>query len=875
MSISKDFYPVGVRIRFLRRVTALVLGVRIRFLRRVTALVLGGGLLLGLPGGAWGQSESAAATDDTTTHVHGVKCLTPLILALSEGGESADPRWHQLFESITGFDALSADVVRGAISGQQALEMLGSELAQDLLQYESPAGKFIIEYTTEGATAVPTADLNANGIPDYVERAAEYADFSHFALVDSLGFVDPRVNGAPMQIRFVAGTSYGFYNYGTQPNILFVHKDFVGFPQNRDPDGHQLGALKVTIAHELKHAIQFRTNGFVGDAGSANWAELDATMTEEVVYPMVKDYLNYLNMSNSLFRANNPAIPSQTLYDQATFGLFYHEYFGPTFWTAVWNRIRISPRMRMFDAIALEVQSRGEDPRREYLRNIAWHMASGNRTRPGIGFASAALYPSRTAGGLSFAEQKLPGVTAQVTMNANSVRFYEITASAQWNGRVAVALLRENSSVGAGILIFKRNGTLELQFLEVVTPGGLDALVTGVNWGETDRVGLVLANMGTSTVRTQIAYGAADPPQTSGTLPPGLFRYGDLQRDGQVGLVDTEQFVTEFITRNGPFAATTLDLVRRPAHDLSGNGTITPFDAALLLSRLRGNPAPFPADVAGDGWFYRFADFRQQQPPAVFSKNAAFSGNTAEANEITNAPIVTNRFTVGDTPDNDTLSIYLEVSAEAAFRGAYFDVRYDTSLIGLASAKFLPSPASLPSSGITAETTVIPAHILDWDETALGLRLTLISASPNISGTFLRLQFQPKKDTLVSVRFPRVYLDELPEITQTGTIDARVRPKEGVSIEPPGTLPQQTTLLGNYPNPFNPSTTLVFRLGEATHTRLSVYDVTGRLVATLQNGVLSGGEHALRFDAGNLASGVYIVRLETTQVYTAKMLLVK
>jgi hypothetical protein len=860
MSISKDFYPVGVRIRFLRR---------------VTALVLGGGLLLGLPGGASGQSESAAGTDGTATHVHGVKCLTPLILALSEGGESGDPRWHQLFESITGFDALSSDMVRGAISGQHALEMLSSELAQDLLQYGSPAGKFIIEYTTEGSTAVPTADLNANGIPDYVERAAEYADFSHFALVDSLGFVDPRVNGAPMQIRFVAGTSYGFYNYGTQPNILFIHKDFVGFPSNRDPDGNQLGALKVTIAHELKHAIQFRTNGFVGDAGSANWAELDATMTEEVVYPMVKDYLNYLNSTVSLFRGTQPAIPGA--YDQATFGLFYHEYFGPTFWTAVWNRIRVSPRMRMFDAIAMEVQSRGEDPRREYLRNIAWHMASGNRTRPGIGFASAALYPSRTAGGLSFAEQKLPGVTAQVTMNANSVRFYEITASAQWNGRVAVALLRENTAVGAGILLFKRNGSLELQFLEEVTPGGLDALVTGINWYETDRVGLVLANMGTSTVRTQLAYGGADSPQTSGTLPPGLFRYGDLQRDGQVSLIDAEQFVTEFMTRNGPFAATTLDLVRRPAHDLSGNGTITPFDAAFLLSRLRGNPAPFPADVAGDGWFYRFADFRQYQPPAAAmtaqldaNQSASMSGTV-----ITNTPFLTTRFTVGDTPDNDTLSIYLEVSAEAAFRGAYFDVRYDTTLIGLATAKFLPTPDKMPASGITAETTVIPAHMLDWDETALGLRLTLISASPNISGTFLRLQFQPKKDTLVSVRFPRVYLDELPEITQTSTIDARVRPKEGVSIELPGTLPRQTALLGNYPNPFNPSTTIVFRLGEATHTRVSVYDVTGRLVATLQNGVLSGGEHALRFDAENLASGVYIVRLETTQAYTAKMLLVK
>lgn len=839
-------------------------------------------------------------------HVHGVKCLTPVIMALSEGGDATDPRWHQLFEAISGLDAQSAEMVRNIVSGQQALEMLSSEIAQDLLQYVSPAGKFVIEYTLEGTTAVPAADLNQNGIPDYVERAAEYADFSHFALVDSLGFVEPRLNGAPIQIRFVAGSSYGFYNFGTQPNILFVHKDFEGFPSNRDPDGRQLGALKVTIAHELKHAIQFRTNGFVGDSGSVSWVELDATMTEEVVFPMVKDYLNYLNSSVSLFRGTQPAIPGA--YDQATFGLFYHEYFGPTFWTSVWNRIRLSPRIRMFDAIALEVQSRGENPRREFLRNLAWHLASGSRSRPGVGFASAELYPTRTGGGLSFAEQQIPGVTAQVTLNANMVRFYEITPGSNWEGLSAVALLRENSALGAAILLFKRDGSLEFQFLDAVTTTGMDALVTATNWSDTDRVGLVLANMGASFARAQLAYGAAqDPLNETDVRLPGLFRLGDVHRDGELNLADAERYVTEFLAQNGTFATTGIELARRPAFDLTGNGTISPLDASLLLARLRGEPDPFPTDAAGDGWYFRFDDFRQQLTPQELSRTRsgsaaqnlalpiASSAATSSAamssaanhistpgalispeSEITSTPTLATRFTVSDTPDNDTLSIYLELPDDVAIRGGYFNIRYDTSLVGLATVDILQTDEQGSSRIMLANDSPTPHYLLDWNETTAGSRVLVVAAEADLSGTFLRLQFQPKLDTLVEVRFQTVYLDEFPALTQTPMVETRVRPKEGVGIEQPPVLPEQTALIGNFPNPFNPTTTIVFRLSEPANTRVSIYDVTGRLVSTLHSGTLPAGEHQLRFNGRNLSSGVYIVRMESAgHVYTAKMLLVK
>ena len=83
-------------------------------------------------------------------------------------------------------------------------------------------------------------------------------------------------------------------------------------------------------------------------------------------------------------------------------------------------------------------------------------------------------------------------------------------------------------------------------------------------------------------------------------------------------------------------------------------------------------------------------------------------------------------------------------------------------------------------------------------------------------------------------------------------------------------------LYSNYPNPFNPTTTIPFDLKAAGAVTLQVYDVMGREVATLVNGSLAAGRHTLVFDARNLPSGVYLYRL-TTAGYTEmhKMVLLK
>lgn len=82
---------------------------------------------------------------------------------------------------------------------------------------------------------------------------------------------------------------------------------------------------------------------------------------------------------------------------------------------------------------------------------------------------------------------------------------------------------------------------------------------------------------------------------------------------------------------------------------------------------------------------------------------------------------------------------------------------------------------------------------------------------------------------------------------------------DDISVEDP----QGFILHQNYPNPFNPSTELSFTLNRADEITLKVYAINGALVLTLASGFYASGTHTLRFNASQLASGIYIYRLET------------
>jgi hypothetical protein len=92
----------------------------------------------------------------------------------------------------------------------------------------------------------------------------------------------------------------------------------------------------------------------------------------------------------------------------------------------------------------------------------------------------------------------------------------------------------------------------------------------------------------------------------------------------------------------------------------------------------------------------------------------------------------------------------------------------------------------------------------------------------------------------------------------------------------PGLMPRQFELAGSAPNPFRGATTLRFALPERANVKLSVYDVTGRLVQDLVDETREAGRYDLKWDAKRLASGAYFVKLTANAfTETRRVLLLK
>lgn len=90
------------------------------------------------------------------------------------------------------------------------------------------------------------------------------------------------------------------------------------------------------------------------------------------------------------------------------------------------------------------------------------------------------------------------------------------------------------------------------------------------------------------------------------------------------------------------------------------------------------------------------------------------------------------------------------------------------------------------------------------------------------------------------------------------------------------TIPTSFDLMQNYPNPFNPSTTIRYALAEPVKVKLAVYNAIGQKVKELVNAEQEVGYYSVDFNASNLASGMYLIRLETPKyTKTIKALLIK
>lgn len=113
-------------------------------------------------------------------------------------------------------------------------------------------------------------------------------------------------------------------------------------------------------------------------------------------------------------------------------------------------------------------------------------------------------------------------------------------------------------------------------------------------------------------------------------------------------------------------------------------------------------------------------------------------------------------------------------------------------------------------------------------------------------------------------------IDSLEHVAVSRRLVTRVDPPQRHEI------PARYELEQNFPNPFNPSTTIKFSLPHKTHVSLKVLDVLGREVATLTSGNLDAGLHTIEWNTERISSGVYLYRLQSATFLTTKrMMLLK
>ncbi|MDR2693954.1 MAG: hypothetical protein LBB74_07040 [Chitinispirillales bacterium] len=255
----------------------------------------------------------------------GSKTASP---ALSARNPSIGRR--DLFAMMKSWNSLSPDF--------RALYEEATAIPRGYSHYISPGGNFKVFYTTTGSNSVSLVDTvgygatgqpnrwrdrhsGANGVPDYVDEAAFALDSAWSMEVERFGFPKPKAAPDPdgstahycvliiksddygvtyPTARASSTTQYGFASY-IEVNGNWSGREWAGLGYDQRP----YDALRVTCAHEFFHSIQYSMVWTIDlDALSYGWLEGSAVLMEELAFPEVNDYLQYLS---SYF--SNPRIP--------------------------------------------------------------------------------------------------------------------------------------------------------------------------------------------------------------------------------------------------------------------------------------------------------------------------------------------------------------------------------------------------------------------------------------------------------------------------------------------------------------------------------------------------------------------------------------
>ena len=266
------------------------------------------------------------------------------------------------------------------------------------VQALTPSRRFRVHYDISGAAAVAPADLDANGRPDYIDAVMATLDSTWVLQVDQLHFRAPpedgTAGGGPEYDVYVTDLGRSSY-YGltypegsglTTASYLQIDNNYTDtiYRQTRGLD-----ALHVTVAHEFNHGLQF---AYYQGSDCVWWQEASATWMEEVAYPAVDDYFQYLASF-----LQNPEIsldsttPQLHIYGAALFAHFLDQRYSRDLVRSIWAELgrRSSGSLAHFDTV---LRSQGGMGAATAELGV-WDYFTGNRYRTGF-FAEGRQYPA-------------------------------------------------------------------------------------------------------------------------------------------------------------------------------------------------------------------------------------------------------------------------------------------------------------------------------------------------------------------------------------------------------------------------------------------------------------------------------------------------
>ena len=444
-------------------------------------------------------------------------CGTPLAVAAMEATRSADPFAGRLLARALQRPSLVHEVV-------------------------SPSGRFRVHYDTEGPDAVDPADADGNGLPDYVDLVMTLADSAWQVQIEELGYREPpRDDGAgggdEIDIYLTDlgrsnryGLTYPMSNEVSGPSFLEIENDFENavFGRAGVCEGYSgsrgLDALRVTLAHEFFHVVQF---GYYQGLDGSWWQEATATWMEDVIHPGVNDYLQYvcvfLRSPGRALDGGDPRVDFHP-YGSSIFAFFLDQRYGREAVRRAWEehgRRRSASldnpdrALRDFNGEA-GVTGPEAGLERAFSDFAVWSWFVGDRYREEF-FAEGDLYPTRK-------EPAFPVSAGVDTADSGAV------------DHMASRYLRFDPRLlpgGAALRIDQPRGRWRNRLLRAV-PDSLkdrdlmqERTVTVGGWDAWDEVVLVLSNVDRTGIgydyEVQVEYDATlgGPPPAAARLDPG------------------------------------------------------------------------------------------------------------------------------------------------------------------------------------------------------------------------------------------------------------------------------------------------------------------------------------------------------------------